>query len=82
MAPDQPHRKQVPHDDHGEPYVLTFSGDRRLPLLLTARSRQWFFEVFDPARARMIYGPSRHQCRLRQFLLWGAGLQTRHEAAA
>ena len=60
MDPDQPPRKQVQRDDSGEPHVLACSGDCRLPLLLTARSRQWFVEVLDPSRARMIHGPSRN----------------------
>ena len=51
MDPDPPPRKQVQHDDHGEPHFLTFSCDRRLPLLSKDRTRQWFVEALDPARA-------------------------------
>ena len=51
MDPDPPPRKQVQHDDHGEPHFLTFSCDRRLPLWSKDRTRQWFVEALDPARA-------------------------------
>ena len=50
-GPDPPPRKQVTHEDHGEPHFLTRSCDRRLPLLSKDRTRQWFVEALDPARA-------------------------------
>ena len=51
MDSDQPPRKKVKHYDNGEPHFLTFSCYRRMPLLSKDRTRQWFVEVLDQARA-------------------------------
>jgi REP-associated tyrosine transposase len=51
MDPDQPPRKKVKHYDNGEPHFLTFSCYRCLPLLSKDRTRQWFVEALEEARA-------------------------------
>ena len=51
MDPAQPPRKKVKHYDNGEPHFLTFSCYRRLPWLSKDRTRRWFVEALDPARA-------------------------------
>ena len=66
MDPDQPSRKKVKHYDNGEPHFLTFSCYRRMPLLSKDRTRQWFVEALDEARA--IHG----------FQLWGWVIMPEH----
>ena len=48
---NRPPRKKVKHYDNGEPHFLTFSCYRRLPLLSKDRTRQWFVDALEEARA-------------------------------
>ncbi len=43
-------RKNVKHYDNGEPHFLTFSCYRRMSLLSSDRTRQWFVEALSDAR--------------------------------
>lgn len=45
-----PRRKQVKHEDNGEPRFLTFSCYRRFPLLSKDRTRRWFVDALNEAR--------------------------------
>ncbi len=44
-------RKLVKHHDNGEPHFLTFSCYRRLGLLSKDRTRRWFVDALNDARA-------------------------------
>lgn len=47
------HRKKVKHyDREGDAHFLTFSCYRRLPLLSKDRTRQWFLDSLEKARAK------------------------------
>ncbi|MDB5343342.1 MAG: hypothetical protein JWP89_1719 [Schlesneria sp.] len=50
-ADSNPPRKKVKHYDNGEPHFLTFSCFRRQQFLSKDRTRQWFVDALDEARA-------------------------------
>lgn len=59
-------RKRVKHYDNGEPHFLTFSCQLRLPLLSKDRTRRWFVDALQEARA--VHG----------FHLWAWGIMPEH----
>jgi putative transposase len=67
FLPTLPHRKTIRHFDlPGDAHFLTFSCYRRLALLSKDRTRNWFVEALDDARA---------SCK---FHLWAWVIMTEH----